>query len=110
MGRSRSLRLVAYLEHITEAAGSIRHASLRTSSSPHREACRNVLRSHADFAAAHDEIPWRAPYEMRNALAHGYFNVDLATTWQTNETDVPAFATQIAALLPLTRRRGPIRP
>ena len=120
MGRPRSLRLMAYLEHVTEAAERIRLYTARLSedeflASPMTqdavirnleiigEACRNVLRSHADFAAAHAEIPWRAPYEMRNALARGYFNVDLATTWQTIQTDVPAFAAQIAALLPPPR-------
>jgi len=65
------------------------------------EACRNVLRHHAEFAAAHDEIPWRSPYEMRNALTHGYFEIDLVWTWTTIQDDLLTFATQILALLPL---------
>ena len=41
------------------------------------EASRNVLRHVPDFAARHSDVPFLAAYEMRNALAHGYFSVDL---------------------------------
>ncbi len=120
MQRPRSLRLAAYLEHILEAAGRITGYTDGMSeddflSSPMAqdavirnlevigEACRNVLRHHADFAAAHNDVPWRSPYEMRNALAHGYFNVDLATTWTTIQGDLPAFASMIRVLLSALR-------
>ena len=63
------------------------------------EACRNVLHHHAEFAAAHDDVPWRSPYEMRNALAHGYFNIDLIQTWATVRRDLPAMEGQVRALL-----------
>jgi len=36
------------------------------------EASRNIERAHAEFAAAHPELPLTVAYEMRNALAHGY--------------------------------------
>ena len=35
---------------------------------------------------------------MRNALAHGYFTVDLAIVWQTIQNDLPGLQKQIAAL------------
>ncbi|NDP65065.1 MAG: DUF86 domain-containing protein [Polaromonas sp.] len=41
------------------------------------EACNNVAKNHPDFAAQHATVPWGFAYEMRNALAHGYFTVDL---------------------------------
>jgi uncharacterized protein with HEPN domain len=47
------------------------------------EASRNIERNHADFAAAHPELPLGVAYEMRNALAHGYFKVDLSIVWKT---------------------------
>lgn len=28
-------------------------------------------------------------YEMRNALAHGYFQVDMGIVWKTIENDLP---------------------
>jgi uncharacterized protein with HEPN domain len=60
----------------------------------------NVLRYHSAFTASHPDIPWRAPYEMRNALTHGYFGVDLVSTWTTIVNDLPDFITRIQALLP----------
>jgi uncharacterized protein with HEPN domain len=41
------------------------------------EASRNIERNCPEFAAAHPELPLIVAYEMRNALAHGYFRVDL---------------------------------
>ena len=38
-------------------------------------------------------------YEMRNALSHGYFTVDLAIVWQTVQQDLPALRTKVAALV-----------
>ena len=34
-------------------------------------------------------------YEMRNALAHGYFKIDLAIVWKTIECDLPPLRTRI---------------
>ena len=63
------------------------------------EACRNIFRHHVDFAAAHQDVPWHAPYEMRNALTHGYFSIDLVQTWATVQGDLPTFKAQIQLLL-----------
>lgn len=63
------------------------------------EACNNVTKHHAAFAAEHPSIPWGFAYEMRNALAHGYFNVDYALVWQTVEHDLPNLRMRIARLL-----------
>ncbi|MDZ7919667.1 DUF86 domain-containing protein, partial [Rhodoferax sp.] len=38
------------------------------------EACNNVTKNQPDFAAQRTTVPWGFAYEMRNALAHGYFN------------------------------------
>ena len=62
------------------------------------EACNNVTKNHPDFAAQHATVPWGFAYEMRNALAHGYFNVDLAIIWQTIQNDLPALKLKALAL------------
>ena len=62
------------------------------------EACRNIERFYPEFAAAHPEVPFAFAYEMRNALAHGYFKVDLEIVWRTIHKDLPALAKQIQAL------------
>lgn len=53
------------------------------------EACRNIERHHPEFAAEHPELPLAVAYEMRNALAHGYFKVDLGIVWRTVRKDLP---------------------
>ncbi len=90
--RPRALRLAAYLQHILDAVERIRtytaelaeHDLLQLPIVQDAvirnlevigEACRNIIRHHADFAAAHQDVPWHAPYEMRNALSHGYFSI-----------------------------------
>jgi uncharacterized protein with HEPN domain len=122
--RPRALRLRAYLEHIVDAAERIRSYTagqaeeqfLKTPITQDAvirnlevigEACRNVLRYHDEFAIAHETVPWHAPYEMRNALIHGYFSIDLIQTWATVRDDIPPFETQIRALLTALDAQSP---
>lgn len=63
------------------------------------EASRNIERNHPDFAAAHPELPLAIAYEMRNALAHGYFKVDLKLVWRTLEVDLPPLKRSVEALV-----------
>lgn len=62
------------------------------------EASRNIERDCPDFAAAHPELPLSFAYEMRNALAHGYFKVDFGIVWKTIENDLPGLRQQVQAL------------
>ena len=52
------------------------------------EASRNIERSHPEFVVAHPELPLAFAYEMRNALAHGYFKVDFGIVWKTIAADL----------------------
>ena len=63
------------------------------------EASRNVERAHAEFAAAHPELPLTVAYEMRNALSHGYFKVDLEIVWRTIKNDLPPLQRLIRSLV-----------
>ena len=62
------------------------------------EASRNIERHHPDFAAEHSYIPWGIAYEMRNALAHGYFMVDMVIVWKTIQSDLPEMAKLIKSI------------
>jgi uncharacterized protein with HEPN domain len=62
------------------------------------EAAQSIRRHHPEFAARHPEIPWGGIYGMRNAIAHGYFAVDLEVVWKTLCEDLPALGEQIRAL------------
>jgi len=59
------------------------------------EANRNIERVHPEFAAAHPELPLALANDMRNALAHGYFKVDLEIVWKTIQNNLPDLHTQI---------------
>jgi len=94
MSKADSLRIPDYLGHIVEAIERIHQyvsdmdevaflADRKTQDAVIRnfeiigEAARNIERYHAQFAAAHPEVPWSVIYTMRNRVAHGYFKVDL---------------------------------
>ena len=53
------------------------------------EASRNIQRHHPEFEAKHPEIPLALAYEMRNAIAHGYFKIDLEILWRTIHNNLP---------------------
>lgn len=63
------------------------------------EASRNIERRYPDFAASHPELPLASAYEMRNALAHGYFKVDLSIVWKTLVSDLPELHAQAQSLI-----------
>ena len=47
------------------------------------EASRNVEKHSPGFAALHPELPLAVAYEMRNAVSHGYYKVNLQVVWNT---------------------------
>ena len=115
MNRADALRIADYLRHILEAIDYIQAYTAgmdlsafmvdrKTQDAVIRnlevigEACNNVARNHPVFASSHASVPWGFAYEMRNALAHGYFTVDLAIVWQTVQNDLPGLRAQITSL------------
>lgn len=50
------------------------------------------------FVALHADVPWMNMKEMRNRIAHGYFEPDLKLVWKTMQSAVPALASQLATL------------
>jgi uncharacterized protein with HEPN domain len=63
------------------------------------EASRNIETKHPDFAAAHPELPLAVAYQMRNAVAHGYFKVDLQVVWKTLHNDLPDLYKLVQAVI-----------
>ena len=113
MSRSDPLRVPDYLDHIAQAiseytAGMDQQAyaaDTKTQDAVIRnfevigEACNNVAKHHAAFAASHPDVPWSFAYEMRNALSHGYFKVDHGIVWRTIQADLPRLGHAVRALL-----------
>lgn len=63
------------------------------------EASNNIDKYYQDFANLHPELPLVFAYEMRNAVAHGYFKVDLEIVWKTIKNDLPVLEQQTRAVL-----------
>lgn len=59
------------------------------------EASHNIERDYPEFAAAHPELPLAFAYQMRNAVAHGYFKVDLEIVWKTLQNDLTGLHAQV---------------
>lgn len=109
-------RLADYLAHILEAieridryTAGMDEAAFRTNPLVQDavirnfevigEASNNIEKHHPEFAAAHPELPLSFAYQMRNAVAHGYFKVDFEIVWKTIHRDLPGFRTQIQGAL-----------
>ncbi|MDZ4141876.1 MAG: hypothetical protein CTY38_00705 [Methylotenera sp.] len=63
------------------------------------EASNNIDKYYQDFAKLHPELPLIFAYEMRNAVAHGYFKVDLEIVWKTIKNDLPVLEQQTKDVL-----------
>ena len=75
------------------------------------EASRNIEKHHPDFAAAHPELPLAFAYQMRNAVAHGYFEVDYELVWRTICSELPLMRTRAQdALAALQHSRDDVAP
>jgi len=95
-------RIQGYIEDVDEATflqEEIRQDAVIRNLEVIGEASRNIERHFPEFAKNHPELPLASAYEMRNALAHGYFSVDLAIVWKTIENDLPKLSEQAQTLL-----------
>jgi uncharacterized protein with HEPN domain len=48
-----------------------------------------------EIKTQHPAIPWRIMADMRNVMAHEYFQVNLAIVWQTIHHSLPPVISQI---------------
>jgi uncharacterized protein with HEPN domain len=64
------------------------------------EASNSINKRFPDFVTQHPDLPLASAYQMRNALAHGYFKVDFEMLWKTISNDLPQLYEQVQAVLP----------
>ena len=112
---SESHRLPDYLDHIQQAATDARTfveglakdefmADRRTQQAVIMsliiigEAATKVMDGYAEFTQAHAEVPWRSMRNMRNRMAHGYFDINLDVVWVTTQEWLPALLEQLPAV------------
>lgn len=109
-------RLPDYLEHIQQAAIDARSfveglakedflADKRTQQAVIMsliiigEAATKVMDGYASFTQAHSEVPWRSMRNMRNRMAHGYFDINLDIVWDTVQEWLPELLKQLPDVL-----------
>jgi uncharacterized protein with HEPN domain len=63
------------------------------------EASNNIEKHYPNFATAHPELPLSFAYQMRNAIAHGYFKVDFEIVWRTIHRDLPGLHRRVSELI-----------
>ncbi|MCD2172994.1 HepT-like ribonuclease domain-containing protein [Rhizobium sp. C4] len=112
---AKPARISSYLGHIHEAIGRIEayiHGVTLDEFVSNRlvqdadirnleiigEASRNILKIEPRFEQDHPDIELSSAYQMRNALAHGYFSVDIAMVWRTVTNDLPKLKIAIATI------------
>lgn len=59
------------------------------------EAATKLLKDYGEFLDQHPEVPWRSMKGMRNRIAHGYFDINLAVVWETVKTALPQLLEQL---------------
>lgn len=63
------------------------------------EASHSIEVCFPEFAASHPELPLAFAYQMRNAVAHGYFKVDMEIVWKTIVDDLPQLAVLVGEVI-----------
>lgn len=63
------------------------------------EASNNFEKRFPEFVLTHPELPLASAYQLRNAAAHGYFNVDFEIIWKTIHRELPGLHAQMKAVM-----------
>lgn len=63
------------------------------------EAATKVMDGYDEFIQSHAEVPWRSMRNMRNRMAHGYFDINLDLVWSTVQERLPALLKQLPIVL-----------
>lgn len=62
------------------------------------EEATKLLKDEDAFANQYPNVPWRSMKGMRNRIAHGYFEINLDTVWETLQTALPRLIAQLPAV------------
>ena len=62
------------------------------------EAATKVMDGYAEFIQAHAEVPWRSMRNIRNRMAHGYFDINPDVVWETVQEWPPELLQQLPAV------------
>jgi uncharacterized protein with HEPN domain len=74
------------------------------------EAATKVMDDYVEFSQAHVEVPWRSMRNMRNRVAHGYFDINLDVVWNTIQQWLPELQKQLPDLRQDADNKSPDEP
>ena len=57
-----------------------------------------------ELRAAHDDVGWQRPVQLRNRIVHGYWSIDLEILLSTARNDLPAFVRAVRRVVEATDR------
>ena len=60
-----------------------------------------------EIKSRYSQIPWRLMNDMRNIMAHEYFQVNLMLTWRTIQKNLPSLKLQLLDLVESETREQP---
>jgi uncharacterized protein with HEPN domain len=62
------------------------------------EVASKIIKDHEDFAKTHANVQWNSMKGMRNRIAHGYYDINLDTVWETAQTALPQLKNRLLAI------------
>ena len=62
------------------------------------EAASHIAREYPAFVDQYSGLPWKQMRGMRNRMAHGYFDINLETVWDTVQQSLPELEKQIVLI------------
>lgn len=63
------------------------------------EAATKIMDGYTAFTQAHSKVPWRRMRNMRNRMAHGYYEINLDIVWDTVQEWLPELLKQLPSVL-----------
>lgn len=116
-------RLPDYLQHIRQAAHQAEtyiegvdldeflqndfvQNAVRSTMITIGEAATQIINKYPEFVDEHPEVPWRAMRGIRNHIAHGYFDIDYETVYETVIQSIPEML-QVLPDLPIEPDEDP---
>ncbi|SJM94240.1 DUF86 domain-containing protein [Crenothrix polyspora] len=63
------------------------------------EAATKLIKDYSEFLDQYPDVPWRSMKGMRNRIAHGYFDINLDTVWETVQMSLPQLLERLPDML-----------
>jgi uncharacterized protein with HEPN domain len=62
------------------------------------EVATKIAQNYPEFADANGEVPWTSMRNMRNRIAHGYYDIDFDVVWDTLSLSLPPLIGTLSSL------------